>query len=117
MVMEPGVVPIETVRRIHIPPNPGIFRALGLNQSFEAAIADLVDNSLDADAKRVLIRFVLHSGRLSQLLIIDDGKGMDEKLIDAAMQLGHPKDAAEASYGRYGMGLKAASFGQADTEE
>ncbi|WP_085241829.1 ATP-binding protein [Mycobacterium europaeum] len=107
--------PIETVRRIRVPPNPGIFRALGLNQSFEAAVADLIDNSLDAEANEVLVRFVLHSGRVMQLLIVDNGKGMDEPRIDAAMQLGRPKSVAKASHGRYGMGLKAASFGQAST--
>ncbi len=105
--------PIETVGQIHVPPNPGIFKALGLEQSFEAAVADLIDNSLDAGAGRVLVRFVLRRGRAAQLLIIDDGKGMDELRIDAAMQLGRPKSKAKVSHGFYGMGLKSASFGQA----
>jgi hypothetical protein len=107
--------PIETVRRIHVPPDPSIFKALGLNQSFEAAVADLIDNSLDAEASRVLVRFVLHSGRAAQLLIIDNGNGMDEARIDAAMQLGRARGKSNTSHGFYGMGLKSASFGQAST--
>ncbi|WP_162526642.1 MULTISPECIES: ATP-binding protein [unclassified Mycobacteroides] len=109
------ITPIESVRRINVPPDPGIFRALGLNQSFEAALADLVDNSLDAHADDVRIRFILRRGRAVQLLIIDNGSGMDEVRIDSAMKLGRPKERSKSSYGFYGMGLKSASFGQAST--
>jgi hypothetical protein len=107
--------PIETVRRIHVPPDPGILKALGMDQSFEAAVADLVDNSLDAKATCVLIRFVLKRGRAVQLQIIDNGNGMNEARIDAAMKLGKPKERGKVSHGYYGMGLKSASFGQAST--
>lgn len=110
-----AAIAIETVRRIHIPPNAGIFKALGLEQSFEAAIADLIDNSLDAMASKVLVRFVLHGGRAAQLVIVDDGTGMDEERINAAMQLGRPKGKSRVAHGFYGMGLKASSFGQAST--
>ena len=46
---------IETVRVIHVPPNPHIFKGSGLGQSFEAAVADLIDNSLDVGASRVAL--------------------------------------------------------------
>jgi hypothetical protein len=105
--------PIEAVRRIHVPPDPGLLKALGMNQSFESAIADLIDNSLDADASCVLVRFVLRRGRATQLQVIDNGKGMNEARIDAAMKLGKPKEQGKISLGYYGMGLKSASFGQA----
>ena len=105
---------IETVRVIHVPPNPHIFKGLGLGQSFEAAVADLIDNSLDAGASRVAVRFVLRREKLVQLLIIDNGSGMNQKSIDAAMQLGRPRKKSETKgHGYYGMGLKSASFGQA----
>lgn len=107
--------PIESVRRVHVPPDPGILKALGMNQSFESAVADLIDNSLDADANFVLIRFVLRRGRAWQLQIIDNGNGMNEARIDAAMRLGKRKEHGRISYGYYGMGLKSASFGQAST--
>jgi hypothetical protein len=107
--------PIETVRRIHVPPDPGILKALGMNQSFESAVADLIDNSLDAEASCVLVRFILRRGRAAQLQVIDNGNGMNEARIDAAMKLGKPKEQGKISYGYYGMGLKSASFGQAST--
>lgn len=105
---------IETVRVIRVPPDSNIFRALGLSQSFESAIADLIDNSLDAGADRVAIRFALHGGKLKQLLVVDNGRGMNEKAVDSAVQLGRPRKKSELKgHGYYGMGLKSASFGQA----
>jgi anti-sigma regulatory factor (Ser/Thr protein kinase) len=88
-------------------------KAIGLNHGFESAIADLVDNSLDAGAKRVLIRFVLHGGLATQLLVLDNGCGMDADEIDSAMQLGKPKPLTTGAMGHFGVGLKSASFSQA----
>ncbi|PXW31290.1 UNVERIFIED_CONTAM: histidine kinase/DNA gyrase B/HSP90-like ATPase [Williamsia faeni] len=106
---------IEAVRIIRVTPDSGVLRAIGLNQTFESAIADLVDNSLDAQASKVLVRFVVEAGRATQLLVIDNGTGMDEARIDRAMQLGRQKADSDASLGFYGMGLKSASFGHAST--
>src|SRR5688572_3589916 len=47
--------------------------------SLEAAVADLVDNSIDANASRVLIRFMRTEGELLSLVVIDDGDGMSDK--------------------------------------
>src|ERR1035438_3966709 len=80
----------DAVASRNLPPDPGILKAIGLNHGFESAVADLVDNSLDAHAKRVLVRFVLAEGLATQLLVIDNGRGMDADEIDSAMQLGKP---------------------------
>jgi hypothetical protein len=96
-----------------MPPDPGILKAIGLNHGFESAIADLVDNSLDAKAKRVLIRFILKDGFATQLLVVDNGRGMDAAEIDSAMQLGKPKQDNKGALGHFGVGLKSASFSQA----
>jgi hypothetical protein len=96
-----------------IPPNPGILKAIGLNHRFESAIADLVDNSLDAGASRVLIRFVLRDGLARQLVVVDNGRGMNGESIDAALELGKPKADRPRALGYFGMGLKSASFSQA----
>ncbi len=98
------------VRRV--PPNPGVMKAIGLHHSLESAVADLVDNGVDAKASIVLIRFVLKSGRVDRVMVVDDGHGMGEQEIDDAMQLGRPKEAREA-LGHFGVGLKSASFSQA----
>jgi hypothetical protein len=101
------------VARRRVPPDPAILQAIGLNHHLESAVADLIDNSIDAHAERVLVRFVLQDGLVRQLLIVDNGDGMDESEIDSAMQLGKPKAKAPGTLGHFGMGMKAASFSQA----
>ena len=103
----------DAVASRSVPPDPGILKAIGLNHGFESAIADLVDNSLDASAKRVLVRFVLHEGLATQLLVVDNGRGMGADEIDSAMQLGKPKEIVPGVMGHFGVGLKSASFSQA----
>ncbi len=76
-------------------------------------MAELVDNSIDAGARNVLVRFVRERGRLLRLLVIDDGAGMDDAHIDVAMTVGGDRRYGETEIGRFGLGLKAASFSQA----
>jgi hypothetical protein len=102
-----------------IPPNPaGTIESLSaLGYSLEAAIADLIDNSIDAGATRVDVRFHW-AGRDSHVAIIDDGRGMSEKLLVEAMTIairGPRSGRSRAELGRFGMGLKTASFSQATT--
>jgi len=103
----------DSIASREVPPDPGILKAIGLNHGFESAIADLVDNSLDARATRVLIRFILRGGLVTQLLVADNGGGMDTVGIDLAMQLGRPKSRSTDALGHFGMGLKSATFSQA----
>jgi hypothetical protein len=105
----------RAVGTLRIPPDPGILKALGLNHALESAIADLVDNSIDAKARHVLVRFVVRSGLVARILVVDDGLGMDSDRIDAAMQLGRPKQDSAGTLGHFGMGLKSASLSQAST--
>jgi hypothetical protein len=86
---------------------------LGRNHSFETAIADLVDNSIDAEARRILIRFVRDEAGPVAVYILDDGRGMSEAEIDLAMTLGGRRPYAESDLGHFGIGLKASSLGQA----
>jgi hypothetical protein len=85
-----------------------------IGYSLPAAVADLVDNSVDAAASRVLIRFLHTEDHLVSLIVVDDGRGMREKDIDRAMQFGGRRQYGETDIGMYGMGLKAASLSQAD---
>jgi hypothetical protein len=87
--------------------------SLGRNHAFETAIADIVDNSVDAGAQNTLIRFVRRGDRLIGLLVVDDGHGMNEKQLDVAMTIGGRRKYGPRDLGRFGLGLKAASFGQA----
>ena len=103
----------RAVSTLRVPPDPGILKAIGLNHGFESAIADLVDNSLDAEANHVLIRFVVREGLVQRVLVIDDGVGMTSDEMDTSMQLGRPKVNSARALGHFGMGLKSASFSQA----
>lgn len=106
-----GTVPVAG-RRV-LPPDPRMMRAIGLNHSFESAIADIIDNSIDAGARTVLVRIVRDAEHLLSLCIVDDGRGMDEPTIDRAMTVGGNRSYDDRELGHFGIGLKAASLGQA----
>tara|TARA_R110000868_G_scaffold70819_3_gene207986 strand:+ start:26293 stop:27753 length:1461 start_codon:yes stop_codon:yes gene_type:complete len=87
----------------------------GLGYSTATAIADIIDNSIAAGANEVDIQFHWR-GDESAILILDNGIGMDDAMLDRAMRLGDrdPLEEREISdLGRFGLGLKTASFSQA----
>ncbi len=103
-------------RARYAPPRAGaMLEALrGLGYSTAAALADVVDNSISAGASEVHLQFAW-SGDSSRVSILDDGKGMDDASLEIAMTLGakSPLDErAPNDLGRFGMGLKTASFSQ-----
>ena len=71
-----------------------VTRALGLHHTLPTALADLIDNSVDAGAKHVLIRFVQTGTRINALRIVDDGAGMNAETLDSAMQYGRTRSYA-----------------------
>lgn len=86
----------------------------GLGYSTSTALADIIDNSISAGALSVALAFTW-AGEASHVSILDDGRGMNEHELDAAMRLGErsPLDKREAhDLGRFGLGLKTASFSQ-----
>ena len=98
------------------PPRAGaMLEALrGLGYSTATALADLVDNSIAAGASNVDLTFVWE-GPDSYVTIQDNGQGMDDAELDRAMRLGQqsPLEArADSDLGRFGLGLKTASFSQ-----
>lgn len=85
-----------------------------LGYSLEAAVADLIDNSISADASKIDI-FCEPSAPQPILVILDDGRGMDAAGLLAAMRHGAANPRAERApkdLGRFGLGLKTASFSQ-----
>jgi len=86
----------------------------GLGYSTGAALADIVDNSVSAGAREVRIAFKW-AGPDSRISVLDDGRGMADEELESAMTLGDksPLDERdESDLGRFGMGLKTASFSQ-----
>lgn len=88
------------------------FRAIGYN--IETAVADIIDNSISANAKNIYINRIWKGGQ-SVISIMDDGCGMDNDELIQAMRPGSQNPLAsrtETDLGRFGLGLKTASFSQ-----
>ena len=85
-----------------------------IGYSFSTAVADIIDNSISAEATEVHI----YSEALSEMpyfCILDNGRGMTMKKLNNAMLPGSNRDDVEDSdieLGRYGLGLKSASLSQ-----
>ncbi len=76
-----------------------------------AAVADLVDNSVDANAEHVLVD-VGHDLEGGWIRIADDGEGMTEGQLNEAMRYGSSRRYRERDLGNFGLGLKTASLSQ-----
>lgn len=86
-----------------------------LGYSLETAIADLIDNSITASSKNIHIYLELSTMQESHMVILDDGVGMTESELLEAMRPGsrNPRERREKDdLGRFGLGLKTASFSQ-----
>jgi hypothetical protein len=99
---------------IHPPRVPAMLASLrALGYSFEAALADIVDNSVAADASRIDIQFPPEPR--PYVAIIDDGHGMSGEFLLEAMRHGGTGPESERDphdLGRFGLGLKTASLSQ-----
>jgi hypothetical protein len=87
-------------------------RAVGYD--LRTAIADLIDNSIFAGAKKVWVYFHWN-GANSYISVIDDGCGMSESELFEAMRPGSKsplEDREPGDLGRFGLGMKTASFSQ-----
>lgn len=87
----------------------------GLGYAPATALADLIDNSIAANSGKVAIHLEW-AGAESWARIVDDGDGMDDAALEAGMRLGarDPRtERAPSDLGRFGLGLKTASFSQA----
>ncbi|MFF7719409.1 ATP-binding protein [Streptomyces luteogriseus] len=85
-----------------------------LGYSLPDAVADLVDNSVSAEATTIDVEFTW-KGPDSWLAIVDDGLGMSEDSLVTAMTVAarwSATDRTRTDLGRYGVGLKSASFSQ-----
>ncbi|MBE8232271.1 MAG: ATP-binding protein [Endozoicomonadaceae bacterium] len=76
--------------------------------SKEAAFADIIDNSIAANATQVEVDLQYLMGEF-RVIITDNGDGMSEEQLKNAMRYGSPKRNNPKSLGKFGMGLKTAS--------
>lgn len=85
-----------------------------IGYSFEAAVADIIDNSVSVKANFIEIRFPVDPSELF-VAVCDNGSGMSESELFDAMKYGSAmkrENRSEDDLGRFGLGLKAASLSQ-----
>jgi hypothetical protein len=86
----------------------------GVGYSLETAVADLLDNSISANASNIEIKWDWNDGH-PVACILDDGHGMTEDQLVEAMRfggVGPDVQRGEGDLGRFGLGLKTASLSQ-----
>ncbi|MEY2906988.1 MAG: hypothetical protein RLZZ408_1459, partial [Verrucomicrobiota bacterium] len=113
----PDPAPANLPNEEHLPPDyQNFIPALrNVGYTFEESVADIVDNSIDAHATHVRIRFVIREGGQVDLLIADDGRGMNAEELRNAMVFGTQQtvEVQRQRLGLFGLGLKMASIAQA----
>lgn len=86
----------------------------GFPYTLETALADIIDNSITAGATEVRIFADANAG-FPRIAVLDDGVGMSREELHEAMRLGSKDPASQREphdLGRFGLGLKTASFSQ-----
>ena len=86
-------------------------------KSSVSAISEIIDNSIQANAKNIDVVIIRNTTRskneIDELLIIDDGDGMDMEVFDKALQMSSgTRGTAKSGLGKYGQGLPNASISQ-----
>lgn len=80
------------------------------------AVAELIDNSFDAEATEIGVAILVERAGASPraIAVLDNGRGMGEETLRRSIQYGFSgRDSAlEQPLGKYGVGLVAASFSQ-----
>lgn len=86
-----------------------------IGYTLESALADVIDNAISAEA--TVVHIVYDTNTTDPFLaIVDDGKGMTQSELLNAMRPGSQSPTAmrdAADLGRFGLGMKTASFSQA----
>lgn len=100
--------------------NPGAKRLIeslrNMGYDCSTAVADLVDNSIVANASEIRIDiFPRQDSQPAAIVIADNGKGMTREELHEAMRFGAFQEYAPDDLGRYGLGLKTASLSQCRT--
>lgn len=82
--------------------------------SLETALADLIDNSISANATKIEVLINTDKEPFT-LFLADNGEGMDEESLKSSMKFPSNSPDEERNnldLGRFGLGLKTASFSQ-----
>lgn len=105
----------EVASTVELRPLANINHALGANHDLVTGVDELIDNSIDAGARRVAIVFHTEDVALDYVAIHDDGSGMSPTKMEEVLRLGGHEAHSNKNIGRYGMGLKEGSFANGDS--
>lgn len=102
---------------IDLSPNPKshIKTLARIGYNLNSAISDIIDNSVTAESNNIYTEIDIVDEK-AVLIIIDDGYGMNSETLIDSMRIGckDPADIRnEFDLGRFGSGMKMASFSQA----
>jgi len=105
---------IKTIGAFSAPPDSaGSARAFSrIGYDLAEALADLIDNSIDANASQVEITFFRDDEKITAVTVADDGRGMSESALKTAMQFATSAPHKSSDLGTFGLGMKSASFSQ-----
>lgn len=94
-----------------LPPDPArmIEGLRDTGYEFNTAVADIIDNSIAADATRVDLQISMDYRGNVRVAIADNGTGMNRDGLLNAMKYGSQRRESAASLGKFGLGLKTAS--------
>lgn len=113
----PSIAHNNMKKTVSAPPYPyeTMLALSSMGYDFSQAVADVVDNSIDAGATGVDIRSHSDEGSpdSAYLLVMDNGTGMDANRLQLAMTLGGTNSDSD-TLGKFGMGMKTASLSQCD---
>jgi len=85
-----------------------------LGYEFSDAVAEIVDNSIQAGANVIQVNLQF-DGHDSYLTVLDNGVGMTPSEIREAMRFGSMRDYEQDDLGKFGLGLKTSSLSQCDS--
>ena len=97
-----------------VPPKALLTGLRAIGYSFSTAVADIIDNSISAEATEIRI-FSDPLDDSPYFCVLDNGYGMTASELDNAMLLGSDRENktdSKLELGRFGLGLKSASLSQ-----
>ncbi len=85
-----------------------------IGYTLDTALADIIDNSITAQASKISVRFLWDAGK-PWIAVCDDGFGMSQDELVEAMRFGSKspiENRDSDDLGRFGLGMKTASISQ-----
>mmetsp|Transcript_19843 Transcript_19843/g.55173 ORF Transcript_19843/g.55173 Transcript_19843/m.55173 type:complete len:152 (+) Transcript_19843:3-458(+) len=84
---------------------------LALHAIYHAALAELIDNSMENESSEVKVQHEVHKSAGNMLWVTDDGRGMSPLVFSALFDIGGDiPQASQKRLGGYGRGFKSGTM-------